>query len=158
MKLYLAQHGDAVPKEVDRLRPLSNRGREDVAHVATFLARAGVCVATVLHSGKRRAEETAELLAESIGPGAAGQVSEVTGINPLDPTEALGLRISEWTTDMLVVGHLPFMALLVSRLLVGDETAATVAFQPGAIVCLEREEDQEWSIAWMIRPELLSNG
>ena len=57
---------------------------------------------------------------------------------------------------MLVVGHLPFMAKLVSHLLVEDENRLTTAYQPGTVVCLERVDDDRWQIDWMIRPELLS--
>ena len=34
MRLYLTQHGLAVPKDVDTDRPLSEQGREDVRHLA----------------------------------------------------------------------------------------------------------------------------
>ncbi|MHC4695325.1 MAG: hypothetical protein ACYTFA_01130 [Planctomycetota bacterium] len=58
--------------------------------------------------------------------------------------------------DMMVVGHLPFMAKLVSHLIVSDEAASTVAYQPGTIVCLELTEEEQWHVAWMLRPELLT--
>ena len=44
MKLYLVQHGQAVSKEEDPERPLSEQGREDVRRVATRLGEAGVRV------------------------------------------------------------------------------------------------------------------
>jgi phosphohistidine phosphatase len=153
MKLYLVQHGEAVPKEVNPERPLNERGRADVARIASFLGTAGIRVATVLHSGKRRAEQTAELLAAAVGAGA--RLGKVSGIDPLDPTEEFARMVNDRTEDMMVVGHLPFMAKLVSRLIVGDEAASTVAFQPGAIVCLERTEEGDWSVAWMLRPGLV---
>lgn len=154
MKLYLVQHGDAVSKEVDSERPLSERGRADVRAVAAFLARAGVRVSAIRHSGKKRAEQTAELLAAAVGGGA--RVAVHSGIDALDPVVDFAQRTEEWTEDTMAVGHLPFMGKLVSHLVVGDETASAVSFRPGTIVCLEREPEGGWSVAWMIRPDLVA--
>ena len=41
MRVYLVQHGDAVPKEVDPDRPLSDTGRQDIERLAKFLNRIG---------------------------------------------------------------------------------------------------------------------
>ncbi len=153
MRLFLVQHGDAVAKEVDPGRPLSQAGRRDVTRLAAFLAERDVGATRVLHSGKTRARETAEILAEALAPGAA--VEAAGGLDPNDATEALARRVSEWTDDTLVVGHLPFMDRLVARLVSGNEAVSVAAFRPGGLVCLERAEAGGWSIAWMIRPELL---
>ena len=63
MKLYLAQHGEACPKEVDPERPLTDQGREDIERLTAFLGRAGIQVTRVIDSGKLRAAQTADLLA-----------------------------------------------------------------------------------------------
>src|SRR5688500_9788627 len=63
MRLYLVQHGEAVPEQVDPQRPLSEAGRRDVQAMARLLAGAGIRPTRIVHSGKRRAQETAELLA-----------------------------------------------------------------------------------------------
>ncbi|MEA3276673.1 MAG: histidine phosphatase family protein, partial [Pseudomonadota bacterium] len=68
MRIYLTQHGLAVPKDVDPDRPLNERGREDMRRLADFLDKAGVHVEQVLHSGKTRAEQTAAILAEALLP------------------------------------------------------------------------------------------
>ena len=38
MRLFLVQHGNALPEDVDPERGLSERGKQDVANVAAFLA------------------------------------------------------------------------------------------------------------------------
>jgi len=154
MNLYLIQHGEAVPKEVDAERPLSDTGRRDVQQIASFLGNAGIRVTTVLHSGKRRAEQTADLLAASFGENA--RIEKVSGIDPLDPTEPFAKAVSGRAEDTMIVGHLPFMGRLVSRLIVGDEAASVVDFRPGTVVRLVRTDAAKWSLAWMIRPELLA--
>ena len=73
MRLYLVQHGEAVPEDADPSRPLSETGNRDVARVAAFLATADIRVSRVLHSGKLRAGQTAELCAAKLAPGAAGR-------------------------------------------------------------------------------------
>ena len=70
MFLYLVQHGEALTKEADPDRPLSEAGRANVEHLAGFLAGRSLRVARVLHSGKTRARQTAEILAAALAPDA----------------------------------------------------------------------------------------
>ncbi len=154
MRVYLVQHADAVPAEDNADRPLSDNGRTDVQRVASFLARS-VRVGRIIHSPKTRARDPAVLLAQVLGPG--GVVEEApSGLAPNDATDALAGAIAGWSEDAIVVGHLPFMGRLASRLVAGSEEANVAAFQPGTVVCLERaDDDGGWALAWMVRPELL---
>jgi len=155
MRLLLVQHGDANPKEVDPQRSLSVKGRADVTRVSSLLEQAGVRVAKVVHSGKKRAQQTAELLAASVGAGS--QVEAMSGIDPMDSVDTLARAARDWTEDTMVVGHLPFMGKLVSLLVARAEGLSVVAFQPGTVVSLHRNEQGVWSIEWMLRPDLLGN-
>ncbi len=148
-----------MPAEDNPDRPLSDKGRSDVQRVASFLARS-VRVGRIVHSPKTRARDTAVLLAQALGPG--GVVEEVpSGLAPNDATDALAGAIAGWSEDAIVVGHLPFMDRLASRLVAGSEGANVAAFQPGTVVCLESAagdedgDDGGWTLAWMVRPELL---
>ncbi len=159
MKLYLVQHAEAVPAEDNPDRPLSDKGRSDVRRVASFLARS-VQVGRIVHSPKTRARDTAVLLAQALGPG--GVVEEAaSGLAPNDATDALAGAIAGWSEDAIVVGHLPFMGRLAAYLVAGSEDADVAAFRPGTVVCLERAGRGEdgggggWTLAWMVRPELL---
>jgi phosphohistidine phosphatase len=155
MKLYLAQHGEACSKEIDPERPLTSKGMTEIERLAGFLKQAGVRADKVVHSGKLRATQTAERLANAIAPGIELQTS--SEIDPNNSPQPFALQIASWTLDTLVVGHLPFMAKLVSHLTVGDEEALIAAFQPGSILCLERTDKGFWQIDWMIRPDCLRN-
>ena len=162
MRVYLVQHGEAVPADENPDRPLSDKGRTDVQRVASFLARS-VRVGRIIHSPKMRARDTAVLLAQALGPG--GLVEEaVSGLAPNDSVEVAADLIAGWSDDTMMVGHLPFMDRLASRLVAGSEEANVAAFRPGTVVCLERADgDQDgeegdgggWALAWMVRPELL---
>ena len=153
MKLYLVQHGEALPRELDSERPLSDQGRQDAERLARFLAGRGVHVSRVWHSGKTRARQTAELLAATVAPGVKAEAR--AGLAPNDPTEAFAETLASWREDAMVVGHLPFMARLVTHLVTKSDDGRIVAYLPGSLVCLERDEDGAWAIAWMLRPELM---
>ncbi len=154
MKLYLVQHGAALAKEVDPARPLSEPGRQDVQAVANFLSGAGIRVERVWHSGKSRAEQTAQLLAKAVLP--RGRIEQVGGIGPDDEVAGFVSDADVWEQDTLVVGHLPFLSRLVAWLVAGDPERELVGFLPGSVVCLERCDVDRWILLWMLRPDLLA--
>ncbi len=153
MKLYLVQHGEACPKEVDPQRPLTAQGREDVERLAAFLSRSGIEIQRVMHSGKLRAAQTADLLAAAVAPYVELETS--AHIHPNDDPRSVDWQKETGGRDTMLVGHLPFMARLVSLLLAGNSDEPFAAYQPGSVVCLESVTGGHWQINWMIRPELL---
>mgnify|MGYP001827475917 CR=1 FL=1 len=156
MRIYLTQHGLAVPKDVDPDRPLNEQGRKDVQRLAGFLDNAGIRVGQVLHSGKTRAEQTATILAEALL--STGEPQEHAGLGPKDPLEKVSPEIAFWSVDTLIVGHLPYLGRLASLLLVSDPDRPAIALQPGSMACLEKDAEGHWVLAWMVRPELLAPG
>ncbi|MBI3373572.1 MAG: phosphohistidine phosphatase SixA [Betaproteobacteria bacterium] len=154
MRLYLVQHGEAQPESVSPERELTPRGRSDVERLASLLGARSVRVARVVHSGKTRARQTAEILAGRVAPRIAPEVLEC--INPNDPVAPVAERARAWTEDSLLAGHLPFVGRMVALLVTGREEPPLVAFQPGSAVCLERDAAGRWVIVWMLRPELLA--
>ena len=156
MRIYLTQHGLAVPKDVDPDRPLSEQGREDVRRLADFLEKAGVPVGQVLHSSKTWAKQTAVILADALPP--EGQPKAHAGLGPNDPLEKVSAEIAFWSVDTLIVGHLPYLGRLASLLLVSDPDRPAIALQPGSMACLEKDAEGQWVLAWMLRPELLAPG
>lgn len=153
MKLYLVQHGEACAKEVDPGRPLTEQGRLDIDRMAIFLKQANITVDRVMHSGKLRAKQTAERLANVIAAEVELETREL--INPNDNPEAFYRQSESWDHDTLIVSHLPFLARLVSHLVCDTENLLIVAYTPGSIACLEHVDGASWQINWMIRPELL---
>ncbi|MGD8569161.1 MAG: phosphohistidine phosphatase SixA [Gammaproteobacteria bacterium] len=151
--LYLVQHGQAVSKDQDPDRPLSSQGESDVSRMAALLAAAGIVVDRIVHSGKTRAEQTAAILANSLSD--SGTIEVVDGINPNDSVAAFADQVVGWNTPVMVVGHLPFMAKLVTRLAVPDREQPVVEYQPGTVVCMAPDDSGHWAIQWMVRPELL---
>lgn len=152
MTLYLMQHGEAMSKAENPERPLTEGGRKDVNQVAALLARAGIKIARIRHSGKRRAEETAKLFADHLQ--AREIVVAVSGINPNDDVKPVAEALQNETQAVMLVGHLPFLSRLAGYLLTGDPEQMPVQFQMGGVVCLEHQEGK-WAVAWMVVPELL---
>ncbi len=151
MKLYLVQHGDAVSKEVDPERPLSEQGERDVQRLADQLQHWGVRLSWVIHSGKKRAQQTAEPLANAVG--LLGSPIVESNLNPKDPPAPVADKVGEQMDDLMIVGHMPFLGKLAAQLVSGDENRNLFAFQPGSMVCLERSGEGKWSVAGMIRPD-----
>ncbi len=153
MKLYLMQHGDALTKNIDPDRPLSETGQSAVERVASFLT-GRIEISRIKHSGKTRARQTAELFENLVVGGLP--IEAISSIKPKDSVEVFAQQVTEWNEDTLVVGHLPFIAKLVTLLVTGSADVSIVSYQPGSIVCLEKDEDGHWQVQWMIRPELLT--
>lgn len=153
MKLYLVQHAQAAPKDVDPDRPLTERGRRDVESVAAFVKPLSLSVDCIWHSGKTRAVQTAEVLAGAMNLRTRATAHD--GLGPNDDVSAIRDQIEAAGRDIMLVGHLPFVGKLASLLLAGDESASIVAFRQGGIVCLEQSTENRWQLAWMVTPDIL---
>jgi len=155
MKLYLVQHGEACSKQDDPARPLTDKGKADANRLAVFLRQANVKVEHVVHSGKLRAEQTAERLINAISPG--NKLETHDDINPNDNPVTFAIKLKELPGDTLIVGHLPFLSRLIAHLVVGNKNSLITAYTPGTVACLEFiPEDNSWALNWMIRPELFN--
>lgn len=152
MKLYLVQHGQALPKAEHPDQPLTDQGRQEVETVAAVLARGEPRLFRIFHSGKTRARQTAEILADHLTPDQP--VAAAPGLDPADPVEPWVETVRGWTENSMLVGHQPFMGKLVSRLVLGEERAL-VEYQPGTVVCPEQTGAGDWRIVGMFGSALL---
>ena len=154
MRVYLVQHGQAKSEEEDPQRRLTDKGIGEVQKVANFLRASELRVDSVWHSGKARAQQTAELLAQAVS--AQDLVVQREGLGPKDQVETTKQALEEAGRQVMVVGHLPFLGKLVALLVTASEANEIVEFQFGGVVCVERRNDGKWKIAWMITPSLLN--
>lgn len=151
MNLYILQHGEAVAKEIDPERPLSEQGKRDIRILALHMQNMGVQLGNVFHSGKLRAEQSARFIAETLSPEILPVQTE--GLNPNDdPTVIIG-DIEQMNENILIASHMPFVSRLCSTLLTGT-TEAEFASVPGTLFCLEKAEDN-WRLAYMLTPDFL---
>ena len=152
MNLYLVQHGEAKPETEDPERPLTARGRDDIVRLGTLLARVGVSVAEIRHSGKRRAEETAHLLAAAVRP--ASGVVAASGLSPKDSVEPIAREATAGNEDIMLVGHLPFLERLASLLIAGSVDSSMMSLDAGALMELTQTENG-WTATCLMQPKLL---
>jgi phosphohistidine phosphatase len=155
VRVYLVQHAEYVPEEENPKKPLSKAGKESVEKMGKLLSeKLNLRLAQIFHSGKLRAQQTADIIASHLHP---REVKADSDLSPLtDPDiwkEKLGSASDENT---MVVGHLPHLSKLASSLLIGDENKELISFQMGSVVCLEQAEEGHWILKWMILPDILS--
>lgn len=155
MDVYLVQHAEAKPEQEDPTRPLTDRGREEIQRVARHAAAIGLQVPEIYHSGKLRAQQTAEILAEHLFPPRG--IREVKGLAPMDDITEAKAVLEAAQEPLMVVGHLPHLSRLASALLVGDPRREVIRFRMGAIVCLSKTEGG-WVVKWILTPELVKGG
>ena len=144
MRLYLVQHGDALTKDVDPERCLSDQGRADITRLEAWLVTNDVAVSRICHSGKTRARQTAELLGSVLETG--GKISPAEGLGPNDPPEVFLKQLQNVDEDTLIASHLPFVARVLSQALTGSPDQQLVEFRPGSIAVVERDERGAWHL------------
>ena len=154
MKLYLIQHGRAKSKEEDQERPLSELGWTQTKKVAILMAAVGkIKPYKICHSGKTRAKQTAELLAQHLN--LQENLEQADGLAPMDDPSIWTENLAKSIKDIMLVGHLPHLQKLAALLLFQDENKTTIKFQNSGILCLERDDSSAWSLEWMVVPQVL---
>jgi phosphohistidine phosphatase len=152
MSLFLVQHGKSLPKDKDPKKGLSKEGTAETERMADVAKGYGVFVSRIIHSGKTRARQTAEIFAMVLEP--EGGVQESSGLNPLDDVTAFAGSIDS-TEDQMLVGHLPFMESMTAYLITGSTEKPVFKFQNSGIVCLDKNPDtQSWVIKWALMPNI----
>lgn len=150
MKLFLIQHGIALPEEKDPGKSLSPEGKDQTQQAAEFLKEKNIDVDAVWHSPKQRAAQTAQIIVNSI---LCSEIQERNDLNPLDSVENFPKEIKSSNKNLMIIGHLPFLQKLASLLLSGSETNQFISFKNSGIISLECTDS--WRISWMVTPELL---
>ena len=151
MHCYLVRHGDAQSAQVDPQRPLSARGRAEVAELAQLALSRDVQVAEIRHSGILRAQETAAILAGYLNP--PDGVHPSAGLLPEDDPEIAKAEIDAAGQPIMLVGHLPYVGRLAALLVMGNAAQSIGEFSPATMVCCTKI-GARWRIEWQIAPSL----
>lgn len=151
MKAYLVRHAQPVNVSIDPARPLSEAGMREIEKVADHLAQRGnVRPEVIVHSGKTRARQTAEVLASRLDP--PGGIREELGLSPNDEVEGWDAYLVSSPGAMLV-GHMPFMGLLSCELTRGEVCGWNTEFRTAETSCFEYLGEGDWKLLWHIAPE-----
>ena len=152
MALYVVQHGKCLPKTEDPEKGLSADGKNETVRIAAVAKGYAVKVSRIVHSGKKRARETAELFADALSPSEGIEVR--SGMNPLDDVSVFAQHLP-LDQDMMLVGHLPFMERLVGFLVCGNADQTVFKLQNSGIVCLDRVPHVDNPvIRWALMPSI----
>lgn len=140
MKLILVRHGEAVDQFTNPERPLTEFGENQVRQLADKLRNQDIEIQKVIHSGIKRANQTAQILIENINPNLS--IEQGKDLNPeSNPNVWKEISLNE-NTNIMLVGHMPFMGDLASNLsnkMIGFETASAVIFE---------KVDEEFKLIW----------
>lgn len=152
MAIYLVQHAQSLPKEVDPEKGISPDGRASAEAIAGVARGYGVQVSQIRHSGKKRARETAEIFGHALQP--ADGVIASPGLAPLDDVTLVADALDP-ASNVMLVGHLPFMERLAAYLVTGTATRPVFRFQNAGIVCLDLYADfGSWIVTWSLSPRI----
>jgi phosphohistidine phosphatase len=154
MDVYLMQHGEALPAELDPSRSLSEVGQRSVEVVSRHAAACGVRIDRIVHSGKLRAVESALILARELG---CADVRHIEGLGPGADVGAAAesLIVADRPGSVAIVGHLPFLDRLASLLVAGDPGAHVIVVRNGGLMKLVPSASASgFSVAWVITPEV----
>ncbi|MCH9626309.1 MAG: hypothetical protein S4CHLAM123_15050 [Chlamydiales bacterium] len=151
MKLYLVRHGECISSAVDPEQPLSEIGLKETKALAELLKPYHLEIDEIMHSVKLRAQQTAQILGETLAPDLT--LIQREGLKPMDAIEPLLEDIRYFDRNVMLVGHLPFMERLLTQLLFHEEKLSPIDFCGSCIVCLEGK-GQNYQIKWVVSPQL----
>jgi phosphohistidine phosphatase len=153
MPLYLVRHGEAQPEVIDPDRSLTEAGKGTVEGMARLVAAFNIPVSEILHSGKTRARQTAEIFTHHLKPTVG--IKEAKRIKPNDDVTKIEPELDP-SLNLMLVGHLPYLERLVSYLVTGSPDRPIIKFQTAGIVCLDRIGTHgPWHIKWALMPKMV---
>jgi len=154
MFLYLVQHGKALPKEVDPDRSLTEEGISETKRIANYIKKyADKLPQRIIHSGKRRARQTAEIFEEILKPSEG--IEQGKELEPESLPWGWVEKLKEYEGCIMIVGHLPHLKRLASLLLCHDENKPIIQFYNSGAVFMSRDESGLWSLHWIVIPEIV---
>lgn len=152
MALYLAQHGRSLPASEDPEKGLSRQGQEETRRIAGVAAGYRVRVSHILHSGKKRARQTAEIFGQYLSPDRG--IESCEGMNPLDDVRPFAENLG-FDRQVMLVGHLPFLERLIGLLVCGNPDLTLFKLQNSGMLCLDRIGDSRNPvIRWALMPTI----
>lgn len=155
MALFLVQHGISAKQDIDPEKVLTNTGKADTKRIAQVAKGYKIKVASIVHSGKTRAKQTAAIYRDILS--SESEIKEVAHINPLDDVRLFASDLHP-KDDLMVVGHLPYLQRLVSFLTTGSDDILVYRFQNSGILCLDADLGDngilDWYIKWSLNPNI----
>ena len=158
MEIYLMQHGEAYAKDKDPERSLTLKGEEQIRFSAIALKKMDVGFDLILSSPKKRARQTAEIVAAEMGyPRDSIEVTDT--LEPMVPAEVVLSHLATHGGEdrIFVAGHLPSLGEIASTL-VCDRSRVSFHFEMGGVVRIDVEELKvhKGDLRWFLTPGQLT--
>lgn len=140
MELYLMRHGQAVPEAGNPEPPLSQEGVAQIQASAAAMKQMGIVLDLIVSSPKKRARQTAALIAERVNYPYSDIVETETVTPTATAEEALAfLRRHRESKTVLIAGHLPSLVHIAS-LLLGSAVPLRLHFGNGSLCRIDLAE------------------
>ncbi|HQO01926.1 MAG TPA: phosphohistidine phosphatase SixA [Spirochaetota bacterium] len=142
LRVFIIQHGDANPKDIDPERHLSEKGVNQAKRAAEFLKKLPFYPDIILHSEKARSIETAGVISFALG---GVRMDVRSTINPNDDIAGLLeelMALKGTGKSIMIVGHQPFLGKLVSALITGDAAMQSVDISNASPLVLVKNGDR----------------
>ena len=153
MKVYLMQHALAYSSQEDQERPLSPAGIDQAKAAAKGIKRLGLTFDLIVASPKRRAHQTAALIAEGVRFPHSDILTTEAVLPQSQPQELLELlRIELPQSNVLVVGHMPQLGRLSAQLLQGGE----ILFENAGLACFEISSSHPAQLKFLLTAQQLA--
>jgi phosphohistidine phosphatase len=160
MEIYIVRHGDALDRAdpsvtSDEMRPLTERGRDEVALQASVLARLGVKPQLVLSSPLVRARQTADILADALGPKGGFAISD-----ELAPGGSLAGVLNDILShgrpsQTVLTGHMPGVGEL-AGFLAWNDRECLIPFRTAGVCRVDLPDDAprpgHGALRWLLPP------
>jgi phosphohistidine phosphatase len=158
MEVYLMQHGEAFSEEADPERSLTPDGESQIGKTGRALREMGVACDLVVTSPKKRARQTAEIVAKQI-QFPADDIKTTETLQPKSAAyEAIAfLRAYENKRSVLVAGHLPSLGEIASTLL-AEGVGVRIHFEMGGVCRIDVDLLQAGpgELRWYLVPDQLN--
>ena len=157
MEIYLIQHGEAYAEDQDPERSLTPGGEDQIRSSGKALRKLGVDVDLIISSPKKRARQTAEIVAEELDYPKEG-IEVTKDLEPLAPSEdAIGyLKQFQDRGKVLLAGHLPSLGEIASNLM-SEGTPVAIHFEMGGVCRIDVEAlpTHKGDLRWILPPTQL---
>ena len=150
MRLYFLRHGEADwPdwQQSDDKRPLTDRGRKEMAKIANFLEKLDLELDQIVTSPLPRAKQTAEVVANRFKLKLSSDPMLRPGFGAADLGQLLRKFPGE---NVMIVGHEPDFTMVISNL-----TGASLKLSKAGIALVELEENKKRGrLLWLFPPKI----
>ena len=161
MNLFILRHGLAAEASGgrDADRPLTEQGKSKMREIAKTMRELELSLDLILSSPYKRAWQTAELVAETLG-----LTNKLEPCNALAPMGDAGKLLAEINhrrpspEAVLLVGHEPFLSELIS-LLVAGERGSQIIMKKGSLAKLQTAHPRPGRCAalkWLLTPKQMA--